>query len=55
MSEQHPDDRKALAYAYNGLALVAVGYRREIVQHWESATNYSVCYTPLGEEVVVDE
>ena len=46
---EHLDKRDPLAYAYDGVSLVAVGYREEIVEHWEQATNYTVSRTPRGE------
>lgn len=45
----HLDEREPLAYAYDGTMLVAVGYREEIVTHWEEATDYTVSRTPRGE------
>jgi hypothetical protein len=48
----HLDEREPLAYAYDGLTLVAVGYHETIVGHWERATNYTVSRTPRGEENV---
>jgi hypothetical protein len=48
--EHHLDEREPLAYAYDGVVLVAVGYRTEIVEHWEEATSYTVVRTPEGEE-----
>lgn len=47
--EQYLDERDPLAFAYDGTLLVAVGYREEIVDHWEEATNYAVVRTPEGE------
>lgn len=49
---EHLDDREPLAYAYDGLSLVAVGYKETIVEHWEKATNYTVSRTPRGEDNV---
>jgi len=49
--EHHLDDRTPLAFVYEGVALVAVGYRNEIVQHWEEATNYTVVRTPEGNDI----
>jgi hypothetical protein len=49
---EHLDDREPLAFAYDGLTLVAVGYQETIVEHWERATNYTVSRTPRGERDV---
>lgn len=46
---EHLDEREPLAYAYDGLSLVAVGFDESIVVHWEEATNYTVSRTPRGE------
>lgn len=45
----HHDEREPLAYAYDGTLLVAAGYREEIVEYWEDATDYDVVRTPEGE------
>jgi hypothetical protein len=47
--EHHLDEREPLAFAYYGTKLVAVGYTREIVNHWEERTDYEVSRTPRGE------
>jgi hypothetical protein len=49
MPENHPDQREAVGYAYNGLKLVAVGYTEEVVEHWENRTEYTVSRTPKAE------
>jgi len=49
---EHLDEREPLAYAYDGLSLVAVGYDEAIVEHWEQATNYTVSRTPQGDRDV---
>jgi hypothetical protein len=48
--EHHLDERTPLAYAYDGTVLVAIGFREEIVDHWEQATDYAVSRTPRGED-----
>ena len=49
-TSQHSEDRTPLAFAYTGTDLIAVGYREEIVKHWEDETAYTVSRTPAGEE-----
>ena len=47
--EEYLDRREPLAYAYDGLSLIAVAYDESIVEHWERATNYEVSRTPRGD------
>lgn len=41
-----------LAFAYDGLILVAVAYREDVVREWEEASPFTVVRTPEGEEVL---
>ena len=51
---QYLDDRTALAFAYDGLALVAIGYDASLVDHWQRATDYDLRLTPAGEAQLGD-
>lgn len=47
-----PDDRTELAYAYDGLSLVAILYEEQLVTDFRVNKPYTVTLTPAGEERV---
>ena len=47
---QHTDRRQALAFAYDGVDLVAVAYKVRIAVQWEEEGRHTVSWTPVGEK-----